>query len=107
LRASNFARALSISTWCSNAHLPSASTALRIGRQQARVIVAISRGGLYGAGTPAAVGQHLETYLRWVLGFIGVKNPEFISADGIQMGPEHRQKAVASALKAASDLDAA
>jgi FMN-dependent NADH-azoreductase len=72
-----------------------------------RVIVAISRGGFYGAGTPAAVGEHLETYLRWVLGFIGVKNPEFISADGIQVGPEHREKAVASALQAASTLDAA
>jgi FMN-dependent NADH-azoreductase len=45
-----------------------------------RVIVAISRGGFYGAGTPAAVGEHLETYLRWVFGFIGVTNPEFISA---------------------------
>src|SRR5260370_15052109 len=33
-----------------------------------RVIVAISRGGFYGAGTPAAVGEHLETYLRWVFG---------------------------------------
>jgi FMN-dependent NADH-azoreductase len=72
-----------------------------------RVIVAISRGGFYGAGTPAAVGEHLETYLRWVFGFIGVKNPEFISADGIQVGPEHREKAVASALEAASTLDAA
>ena len=38
-----------------------------------RVIVAISRGGFYGAGTPAAVGEHLETYLRWVFGFIGVE----------------------------------
>ncbi|MFL6790385.1 MAG: FMN-dependent NADH-azoreductase [Bradyrhizobium sp.] len=72
-----------------------------------RVIVAISRGGFYGAGTPAAVGEHLETYLRWVFGFIGVKNTEFISADGIQVGPEHREKAVASALKAANGLDAA
>jgi FMN-dependent NADH-azoreductase len=72
-----------------------------------RVIVAISRGGFYGAGTPAAVGEHLETYLRWVFGFIGVKNPEFISADGIQVGAEHREKAVASALEAASTLDAA
>ena len=72
-----------------------------------RVIVAISRGGFYGAGTPAAVGEHLETYLRWVLGFIGVTNPEFISADGIQVGPEHREKALASALQAATDLHAA
>jgi FMN-dependent NADH-azoreductase len=45
-------------------------------------IVAISRGGFYGSGTPAAVGEHLETYLRWVFGFIGIRNPEFISADG-------------------------
>lgn len=72
-----------------------------------RIIVAISRGGFYGPGTPAAVGEHLETYLRWVFGFIGIHNPEFISADGIQVGPEHREKAVAGALKAASDLNAA
>jgi FMN-dependent NADH-azoreductase len=72
-----------------------------------RVIVAISRGGFYGAGTPAAVGEHLETYLRWVFGFIGVTNLEFISADGIQVGPEHREKAVADALKAANSLAAA
>jgi len=72
-----------------------------------RVIVAISRGGFYGADTPHAVGEHLETYLRWVFGFIGVTNIEFISADGIQVGPEHREKAVAGALRAASSLNAA
>jgi FMN-dependent NADH-azoreductase len=72
-----------------------------------RVIIAISRGGFYGAGTPAAVGEHLETYLRWVFGFIGVKNPEFISADGVQVGPEHREKALAGALQAATNLRAA
>ena len=72
-----------------------------------RVIIAISRGGFYGAGTPAAVGEHLETYLRWVFGFIGVTNPEFISADGIQVGPEHREKALAGALQAATNLHAA
>ena len=72
-----------------------------------RVIVAVSRGGYYGAGTPAAVGEHLETYLRWVFGFIGIKDPEFIAADGVQVGPDHREKAVASALQAASVLDAA
>jgi FMN-dependent NADH-azoreductase len=72
-----------------------------------RVIVAVSRGGFYGAGTPAAVGEHLETYLRWVFGFIGIANPEFISADGIQVGPQHREKALADALAAATSLHAA
>jgi FMN-dependent NADH-azoreductase len=72
-----------------------------------RVIIAVSRGGFYGAGTPMAVGEHLETYLRWMFGFIGVTNPEFIPADGIQMGPEHREKALAGALHAATNLNAA
>jgi FMN-dependent NADH-azoreductase len=53
------------------------------------------------------MGEHLETYLRWVFGFIGVTNPEFFSADGIQVGPEHREKALANALQAATDLHAA
>ena len=72
-----------------------------------RVIVAVSRGGFYGPGTPAAVGEHLETYLRWVFGFIGVQNLDFISADGVQVGPEYRDKALATALQAATNLHAA
>ena len=72
-----------------------------------RMIVAFSRGGYYGAGTPAASLEHLETYLRGVFGFIGITNPEFIVADGIQVGPEHREKALAGALEAATNLRAA
>jgi FMN-dependent NADH-azoreductase len=72
-----------------------------------RVIIAVSRGGFYGAGTPMAALEHLETYLRGVFGFIGVKNLEFIAADGIQVGPEHREKALAGALQAATGLHAA
>ena len=72
-----------------------------------RVIVAISRGGFYGAGTPSAALEHLESYLRGVFGFIGIANPEFISADGVQVGPEHREKALAGALDAVTRLQAA
>jgi len=72
-----------------------------------RVIVAISRGGFYGAGTPAAALEHLETYLRGIFGFIGVTNLEFILAEGIQVGPEHREKALAGALEAVTNLRAA
>jgi FMN-dependent NADH-azoreductase len=72
-----------------------------------RVIVAISRGGFYGAGTPTAALEHLESYLRGVFGFIGIRNPEIISADGIQVGPEHREKALAGALEAVTKLQAA
>jgi len=72
-----------------------------------RVIVAVSRGGFYGAGTPTAALEHLETYLRGVFGFLGVTQLEFIAADGIQVGPEHREKALASALEAVTALRAA
>ncbi len=72
-----------------------------------RVIVVISRGGFYGADMPTAAGEHLETYLRWVFGFIGIPNPEIIAADGLQMGPEHREKALASAMQLATGLQAA
>ena len=72
-----------------------------------RMIIAISRGGYYGAGTPAAALEHLESYLRGVFGFIGVAKLEFISADGIQVGPDHREKALAGALQAATKLQAA
>lgn len=72
-----------------------------------RVIVAVARGGLYGSGTANAVAEHAETYLRAVLGFIGVTKPEIIVAEGIAFGPEAREKALAEALKAAANLPAA
>lgn len=72
-----------------------------------RVIVAISRGGYYGAGSPAAALEHLESYLRGVFGFMGIHDAEFIIADGIQVGPEHREKALSGALQTATSLHAA
>jgi FMN-dependent NADH-azoreductase len=72
-----------------------------------RVIIAISRGGFYGAGTPSAAAEHLETYLHSVFSFIGVANPEIIVAEGVQVGPAQREKALESALTAATNLRAA
>jgi FMN-dependent NADH-azoreductase len=72
-----------------------------------RVIIAISRGGFYGPGAPSEAAEHLETYLRTVFGFIGVTNLEFIVAEGIQIGPEYREKALVGALERATQLEAA
>ena len=70
-----------------------------------RVIIAISRGGFYGAGTPSAAAEHLD--LHSVFSFIGIANPEIIVAEGVQVGPEHREKALERALTAATNLRAA
>lgn len=72
-----------------------------------RMIIAVSRGNFYGAGAPAAVYEHTETYLRGVFGFIGITDLEIIAADGIGAGPEQREKAINAALQAATDLRAA
>jgi FMN-dependent NADH-azoreductase len=62
-----------------------------------RVIIALARGGFYDAGSPAAGVEHLESYLRGIFGFIGIA-PEFVAADGLNMGPEQREQSLAAAL---------
>lgn len=69
-----------------------------------RVIVALARGGVYGPGSPAAPLEHAETYLRGVLGFIGIADPEFVAADGLALGEEPRRASVAGAIARAKLL---
>ena len=71
-----------------------------------RVIVAVSRGGLF-ADTAYASFEHDEAYLRTVFTFIGVTDLEFVVAEGIAVGPEVRGPAIEKALKAAAELRAA
>ena len=61
-----------------------------------RVIVASSRGGIYSEGPGKAV-DFQEPYLRHVLGFIGIDHPEFVRAEGLNLGPEQREAAMAQA----------
>jgi FMN-dependent NADH-azoreductase len=70
-----------------------------------RVIIAIARGGFYGMETPAAQAEHLETYLTTAFGFIGI-TPEFILAEGVALGPDHKQAALDKALAIAAALTA-
>ena len=62
-----------------------------------RVIVAVARGGIYDAGSPAASLEHLESYLRGIFNFIGIE-PEFVAADGLAISPEHRETSIGQAL---------
>jgi FMN-dependent NADH-azoreductase len=62
-----------------------------------RVIVGLARGGVYSDGSPAAAFEHLETYLRGVFNFIGIE-PEFVIAEGLNLGPDQRENALSQAL---------
>jgi FMN-dependent NADH-azoreductase len=58
-----------------------------------KVVVFVASGGVYSEG-PAAAYDHITTYLRSVLGFLGLTDVTFIVAEGVAMGEE----AVATAL---------
>jgi FMN-dependent NADH-azoreductase len=62
-----------------------------------RVIIAISRGGVYPENAPF---EHAESYLKVIFGFIGITDLTFVRAEGLQLSPEHRQKSLAAALEA-------
>src|SRR6202046_2760582 len=47
------------------------------------VIVAIVRGGFYGPESAAASAEHAESYIRTVLAFIGITNPEIVLVEGV------------------------
>ncbi|MCK5749391.1 MAG: NAD(P)H-dependent oxidoreductase, partial [Oricola sp.] len=51
--------------------------------------------------------EHVETYLRAAFAFIGVTDPEFIIAEGLQLGPDQRKAAISAALESAASLKAA
>ncbi len=68
-----------------------------------RVVLAIARGGHYAAGGPM---EHAETYLRGVLGFMGITDPEVITADGLALGEDSRNAGIARALESAGRLAA-
>jgi FMN-dependent NADH-azoreductase len=60
-----------------------------------RALIAVSRGSVYAAGSPA---EFAESYLKHVLGFMGVTDVQFFRAEGLGLSPEHREKGINSAL---------
>lgn len=58
-----------------------------------KVYVFTSRGGIYSTGPGAAMDFH-ETYLRAVLGFIGLTDITFVHTEGVAMGEDAANQAL-------------
>jgi FMN-dependent NADH-azoreductase len=69
-----------------------------------RVIIASSRGGFYGKDTAAAAMDFQEPYLRAALGFLGLSDLEFVRAEGIAAGDDHKTAALESARRSIGTL---
>jgi FMN-dependent NADH-azoreductase len=61
------------------------------------VIVAISRGGVYSTSEGAQAMEHQESYLKVVLGFLGITDIRFVRAEGLAMGEAAKATALAAA----------
>lgn len=61
-----------------------------------KVVIVSSRGGMYGEGSPARLMDHQESYLKTVLGFMGITDVSLVRAEGVNM-PEKRERAIAAA----------
>jgi FMN-dependent NADH-azoreductase len=70
-----------------------------------RAIVVLARGGVYSEG-PAQVMDAQEPHLRGLLGFVGITDVTFVRAEGLALGPEPRQKAIAAAESRIAELTA-
>ncbi len=71
-----------------------------------KVIVASSRGGFYGPDSAAAFLDHQESYLRGIFGFLGITDLTFVRAEGLNISPDQRHKALAAATAEAARLAA-
>ena len=67
-----------------------------------KVYVIVASGGVYSEG-PAAGYDHVTTYLRAVLGFLGMTDITFIVAEGVSKGEDATAAAIA---KSRADINA-
>ena len=66
-----------------------------------KAVVVVARGGVYSEG-PMQKFDFQESYLRTILGFVGITNVHVVRVEGVGMGEDALRKAAASA-KAQAD----
>ena len=71
-----------------------------------KAYLALSSGGIYSQG-PFAQVEHLATYLKALLGFLGIGEVEVVRAEGVAYGPEQDKAAMTAAKERIGTLVAA
>jgi FMN-dependent NADH-azoreductase len=68
-----------------------------------KVYLVVARGGVYSEG-PMQQFNFQDTYLRTALAFIGLKDIELITVEGVAFGPEAAGRAVSNAMAKVSTI---
>jgi FMN-dependent NADH-azoreductase len=69
-----------------------------------KVLIAASSGGFYSGDSPAKFLEHSVSYLKGVLGHIGLKDVTVIQAEGVNVSPAARQSAMEKARRTMSAI---
>jgi FMN-dependent NADH-azoreductase len=68
-----------------------------------QVVVAMTRGGVAG---PDAGGEFGESYLRFLFGFLGIRDVRVVRAEGLNISPQHREASLTAARAAIAGTEA-
>ncbi|KAA0911838.1 FMN-dependent NADH-azoreductase [Pusillimonas sp. ANT_WB101] len=68
------------------------------------IIVALTRGGVYSNSEAGQAMEHQESYLKTIFGFFGVTDIRIVRAEGTDLGPESRAKAIEQAIMAIGEV---
>ena len=69
-----------------------------------RVILASARGGVYSTNPAMAGLDFQESYVKAIMGFMGITDVTVVRAEGVSMGPAVRDAAVAAAAQEIAKL---
>lgn len=69
-----------------------------------KVVAIVARGGAYSGESPYAFLDQQEPYLRTILGFIGLKNVQFVYAENQSRGAEAAEQGIKAGIEAALAL---
>src|SRR3984957_15437765 len=69
-----------------------------------KVYIVTSSGGIYSGDSPAKVLEHDESYLRAVLGHIGLKDVTVVRAEGVNISPDMRRTTLDDARRTIRDI---
>ena len=71
-----------------------------------RIVIASAWDGVYAPGSSYAAFEHQVSWLRAIFGFLGVTDVTVVQAEGVRMGPEKVEAAMAVAMEQVAALAA-
>ena len=91
----NFTIPSQLKAWIDRIVIPGQTFHYKDGRAQGlmgdkRVIIALTRGGVFEPSAPSAAFEYASRYLLAILSFIGIHAPDVIVAEGLQLGTDQR-----------------